>query len=143
MSRLSMRKMSEILRQRHALNQSYREIANSLNISISTVFDYIGRAKAAGLTWPLPDALTEENLYSMLFMSEATEADKGVKPDWKTIYKEYAALFLSSKIDQPTRHFILIMLSYPSLKIIPRAIKLCPINIPTKKVGKSLNKAIN
>ena len=67
MSRLSMRKISEVLRQRYALNCSYRDIASSLNISISTISDYIARAKVANLHWPLPENMTEETLFSLLF----------------------------------------------------------------------------
>jgi len=48
-SRLSMRKISEILRQRYELNQSYRDIARSLNISTSTVAHYLAHAKVANI----------------------------------------------------------------------------------------------
>ena len=67
MSKLSMRKISEILRQRHELKRSYRDIGKSLNISIGTISDYLSRAKAAGLSWPLP-TLSEEALYAKLFL---------------------------------------------------------------------------
>ena len=53
--KISMRKISELLRQRYELKYCYRDIAKSLNISISTVFDYIARARVAGITWPLPE----------------------------------------------------------------------------------------
>lgn len=88
MSRLSMRKISEVLRQRYALNCSYRDIASSLNISISTISDYIGRAKVAGLHWPLPDDITEEKLFSLLFLPSKTEEKKRVPADWEQIHKE-------------------------------------------------------
>lgn len=35
MGKISMKKVSEILRQRYELNRSYRDIARSLNISMS------------------------------------------------------------------------------------------------------------
>ena len=68
MGKTSMRKISEILRQRLELKHSYRNIARSLNLSISTVSDYLARAKVAGLSWPLPEGLTEEQLYERLFL---------------------------------------------------------------------------
>lgn len=57
MSRLSMRKMSEVFRQKLELQRSNREIAHSLNISPSTVLDYLCQAKAAGLFLPLKAVL--------------------------------------------------------------------------------------
>ena len=52
--RLSMRKIRELLRLKHELGRSHREIAGSLGIANSTVSDYARRAAAAGFTWPLP-----------------------------------------------------------------------------------------
>jgi transposase len=49
-----MRKISEVLRQRLDLKLPNREISQSLNISQSTVYDYISMAKLAGISWPLP-----------------------------------------------------------------------------------------
>lgn len=88
MSRLSMRKISEILRQRYALKHSYRDIANSLNISISTIADYLGRAKAANLSWPLPNGMTEEALFGELFLPAETRKRKRGPTDWEAIHKE-------------------------------------------------------
>lgn len=62
-----MRKISEVFRQRYALKRSYRDIAHSLNISTSTVYDYLARGTAAGIQWPLPEDLTEQALYDKLF----------------------------------------------------------------------------
>ena len=63
-----MRKISELLRQRYELKCCYRDIAKSLNISTSTVSDYISRTKVAGITWPLPEGLSEDLLYEKLFL---------------------------------------------------------------------------
>lgn len=68
MSRLSMRKISEVFRQRFELKRSYRDIAQSLNISISTIYDYLARAKTAGIGWPLPEEMREQELYDKLFL---------------------------------------------------------------------------
>lgn len=88
MSRLSMRKISEILRLRFELNCSYRDIASSQNIGVTTVSDYMARVKAAGLTWPLPEGMTEQALYDLLFLPSAAQTKKRVQPDWATIYQE-------------------------------------------------------
>lgn len=83
-----MRKISEILRQRFELNNSYRDIARSLNISISTVFDHLARAKTAGITWPLPANMSEEDLYNKIFFPIKLNTKNRTLPDWENIYKE-------------------------------------------------------
>ena len=87
MSRLSMRKISEILRQRYELKRSYRDAARSLNISTSTVADYLARAKMAGVEWPLPDGISEKELYQRLFLPVATPAERA-QPDWEQVHHE-------------------------------------------------------
>lgn len=87
MSKLSMRKISEILRQRHELKRSYRDIGKSLNISIGTISDYLSRAKAAGLSWPLP-TLSEEALYAKLFLPADKLTPKKTAPDGEWAHQE-------------------------------------------------------
>ena len=55
--RLSMRKIKEVLRLTHHGKLSERQVAQSLNLSRSTVKDYRARAHRAGLSWPLPETL--------------------------------------------------------------------------------------
>ena len=55
--RLSMRKIKEVLRLKFELGLGHRQIARSCGINHGTVGDYIRRAEAAGLEWPLPGAL--------------------------------------------------------------------------------------
>ena len=57
--RLSMRKIRELMRLKYELGRSHREIAASLGVANSTVSDYAGRARAAGLSWPLPEGLDD------------------------------------------------------------------------------------
>ena len=57
--RLSMRKIRELLRLRWEQHLPQRVIANSLRLSQASVSDYLSRARRAGLTWPLPDALDD------------------------------------------------------------------------------------
>lgn len=88
MSRLSMRKISEIFRQHHQLGNTYRQIARSLNISTSTVSSYLERGKAAGWSWPLP-ALSEDELHNRLFPNESKHANKKKPvPDWEWVNQE-------------------------------------------------------
>lgn len=50
-TRLSMRKVREILRLTHEVKLSYREVATSAGVSIGVVSKVVNRAKAAGLAW--------------------------------------------------------------------------------------------
>src|SRR3990167_686650 len=83
-----MRKISEIFRQRYELKRSYRDIGQSLNISISTVCEYLRRARAAGLSWPFPPELDEERLYNKLFLPAAHQGHTRPLPNWETVHCE-------------------------------------------------------
>lgn len=85
---ISMRKISELLRLRYELNRSYRDIARSLNIGITTVSEYLARAKAAAIDWPLPEGLSEEDLYHRLFLPSKNIGRKKPLPDWEWVYQE-------------------------------------------------------
>jgi len=88
MGKLSMRKISELLRQRFKLKRKIREISNSLNISIGVVSKYLCRAKAAGLTWPLPENITDEELHNLLFLPAKQNNKDRPLPDWEWVYRE-------------------------------------------------------
>ena len=88
MSRLSMRKISEVLRQRFELNRSYHDIAQSLNISKSTVYEYLIRAKTAAIHWPLPVELSEQELYDKLFLPARETDTPRALPSWEKIHRE-------------------------------------------------------
>jgi transposase len=83
-----MRKISEILRQKYELNRSYREIGQSLNISISTITKYLALARAANIVWPLIPGMSEKELYAKLFLPAKNEVDRKVPPDCQWIYRE-------------------------------------------------------
>ena len=52
-----MRRIKEVLRLRYELGLGQRHIARSCSISQSTVNDYLRRAEAAGLRWPLKNGM--------------------------------------------------------------------------------------
>ncbi len=64
--RLPMRKIRDVLRL-HAGGLSKRQIAVSLNIGRTAAREYVDRAIRAGLSWPLPNGLTDEDLERLLF----------------------------------------------------------------------------
>lgn len=69
-----MRKIRETLRLHHDSGLGQRPISRCLDISRTTVGDYLQRAKAAGLGWPLPETLTDQQLYTLLFSPAAAIA---------------------------------------------------------------------
>lgn len=65
--RLTMRKIHEILRLNWDCKLSHRQISQSCSVSKSTVSEYVHRAKAAGLSWLLPEGMDDEKLEHLLF----------------------------------------------------------------------------
>ena len=61
-ARLSMRKIREVLRLKFDCALSGHQIAHSCQLSRSTVADYLCRFEKAGLSWPLPEDLSEADL---------------------------------------------------------------------------------
>ena len=87
-ARLPMRKLREMLRL-HASSLPTRQIGASLGIGQSTIIDYLGRARRAGLAWPLPDELSDEALEARLFPPPlAISKEQRPKPDWAAIHRE-------------------------------------------------------
>ena len=83
-----MRKISEVLRQYHELEVSHRSIAKSLNLGKTTVTRYLALAEAAGIRWPLPEPLSEEELHQRLFLPTGKAATQKPLPDWEQMNKE-------------------------------------------------------
>lgn len=84
-----MRQIQEILRLKHQNKLTIREIGRSCGLPTSTVGDYLKRAEAAGITWPLPEGQGEKELVERL-MANAPAVAEGctVLPDWTLIHKE-------------------------------------------------------
>lgn len=89
--KLAMRQIHEILRLKFQNQLSIRKIARSCGVPVSTVGDYLQRAAAAGLGWPLPEGLGEAELLQRLLATPppARVADPAL-PDWPAIHKELA-----------------------------------------------------
>jgi len=87
--RLSMRKIQEVLRLKWESRLAHRAIASSCGISPGTVSEYVQRAAAAGLSWPLPTELTEEALDERLFPPAAPATGRTIpQPDWAQVHTE-------------------------------------------------------
>jgi transposase len=87
--KLIMRQIHEILRLKYQNQLSIRDIARSCGVAASTVNDYVKRAEAASLAWPLPEGMTEEELIKQLFgQSLQTSPPAQTLPDWLYIHQE-------------------------------------------------------
>lgn len=87
-ARLSMRKISEVLRLKWELGRSHREIAQSCGLGLGTVSEYVRRATAAGLAWPLPEGLSEGELEQRLFPPPAPTGETRPVPDWAVTQRD-------------------------------------------------------
>jgi hypothetical protein len=61
------RKIKEVLRLRFELGLGLRAIARSCSIGLGTAHEYLQRAEAAGVTWPLGEDWDEDRLEAALF----------------------------------------------------------------------------
>jgi transposase len=84
-----MRKIREVMRLRDSVKASRREIALSVGIARSTVAEYFYRSDAAGLSWPLPEGISDEELDRLLFppVSSIDEPARAL-PNWSDIKRE-------------------------------------------------------
>jgi transposase len=62
-----MRKTKEVLRLRFEVGLGLRAIARSCSIGLGTVHEYLQRAEAAGVTWPLGEDWDDDRLEAALF----------------------------------------------------------------------------
>jgi transposase len=84
-----MRKVREVLRLKFELGLENRQIARSCLIPHSSVANYLSRAKAAALRWPLPEGLDDAALERKLFPKEPRRPE-GSTPvlDFVSIHEE-------------------------------------------------------
>ena len=87
--RTSMRKFKEVYRLKFEFNYSNRMIAQSVNSSASTISEYLGLFKIAGLNWPKAAELTDQELEKHLYGPSAVGSYASrPKPDWAHIHLE-------------------------------------------------------
>src|SRR5271168_545656 len=87
--RVSMRQIREVLRLRFASELPQRAIAKSLGLSQGAVSSYLSRARAAGVSWPLPADLDDVQLEALLFPPPpAIAADQRPMADWAWVHRE-------------------------------------------------------
>ena len=85
-----MHKVREVLRLRFGSGLSARQVAASLGIARSTVAEYEQRARAAGVSWPLPAEMDDGALHRVLFGPQAAPAPRRGLPDIAHLRSEMA-----------------------------------------------------
>ncbi len=86
--RLPMRKIREILRLKWEVGLSHRAIARSCSVGLGTVSLYLKRAREAGLSWPLPEALDETALEAQVLRRPRPPTGPRPQPDPAHIHRE-------------------------------------------------------
>jgi transposase len=85
-----MRQVREVLRLKFVGGVSTREIARRIGVAASTVRGTLKRFAAAGLSWPLPEEMTDAVLEARLFANAGTKQGhrRHIEPDWAAIHRE-------------------------------------------------------
>ncbi len=81
--RLAMKKITEILRLKYDADLSNLAIARACKVSNSMAGEYLRRAQAAGISWPLVEE-DEDGLYRRLFGEEDLPVEPARPlPNWE------------------------------------------------------------
>ena len=85
-----MRKIKEVLRLHYELGLGQRQIARCCSIGQSTVHDYLKRAEAAGIRWPLPSEWDDRQLEERLCDGRLARppGPSRAEPDFAAIHEQ-------------------------------------------------------
>ena len=72
----------------HSQGRSQREIERNINSSRHTISEVLSRAAAVGLSWPLDDDVTNEDIQEVLFPWKYVSASPYFAPDCRWIHTE-------------------------------------------------------
>ena len=87
--RLSMRAIKEILRLKWVCGLSDRQVSRSCSLGRATIAEYVRRAEAARLSWPLPEDMDDARLEALLFpVSSPPPSGSRFLPDWAQVREE-------------------------------------------------------
>ena len=74
----------------HSQGNSQREIEREVNSSRHTISEVLIQAKAAGITWPLDDDVTNEDIREILFPEKYKYDSPYTLPDYQSVHTELA-----------------------------------------------------
>ncbi|MDR6447720.1 hypothetical protein J2794_003836, partial [Paraburkholderia terricola] len=88
--KLTMRKIREALRLHFECGFNHREVGRALGTSPTTVGQYVRRLERAGLSYPLPLTLSDDELEARLFPPPPRVEGERPAPHWPTVRRELA-----------------------------------------------------
>ena len=81
--------MRDVLRLKHTLGMSLRQISEATGVGKTVVGEYVRRAGVIGITWPVPEEIDDAELERRLF---PVPGDSTVAPrpaiDWRQVHEE-------------------------------------------------------
>ncbi|HHG1353084.1 ATP-binding protein [Klebsiella michiganensis] len=86
--RIAMRKTRDILRLRFEVGLSFRQISQCADVSTGAIQKMLKRLEASGVSWPLPERMTEPRLASLLYPESDSRPGALEDPDRATIHME-------------------------------------------------------
>ena len=88
MERMKMRKAREILRLHFDGGLSNQQIAQAVKKSKGSIFNSLERFKEAGLEWPLPGEMSDNQLEAKLYPQVSGKHNEARLPDFEYIHRE-------------------------------------------------------
>ena len=87
--RITMRKIRDILRLRHAAGLSIRQIRASTKVSLGAIQKLLAKAEEEGLAWPLPPELDDDSRLARLFYpgADTRVSTRYQLPDWSALHQ--------------------------------------------------------
>jgi len=84
-----MRKVREVLRLKHTLGMSLRQISEATGVGKTVIGEYVRRAGVIGITWPVPEEIDDAELERRLFpvAGDRTAAPRAAI-DWRQVHEE-------------------------------------------------------
>ena len=86
--RLSMRKVREVLRLKHTLGMSLRQISEATGVGKTVIGEYVRRARVIGITWPVPEAIDDAELERRLFPVPCETGPPRAVIDWRKVHAD-------------------------------------------------------
>jgi transposase len=83
-----MRKVRDVLRLKHMLGMSLRQISEATGVGKTVIGEYVRRAGVIGITWPVPEEIDDAGLERRLFPVAGETGPPRAAIDWRQIHEE-------------------------------------------------------